>query len=47
MEHEFSDFDNVSRKEKVNFFPVLLFALKTVKAYGNVMAVFKERTVEP
>lgn len=32
MEHEFSDFDNVSGKEKVNFFPVLLFALKTVKA---------------
>ena len=32
MEHEFSYFDNVSGKEKVNFFPVLFFALKTVKA---------------
>ncbi len=32
MEHDFSDFDNVSGKEKVNFFPAMLFALKIAKA---------------
>ena len=31
----------------MQLFPHSAFALKTVKAYGNVMAVFKERTVEP
>ena len=47
MDCDFSSSDNVSGEGKCNFFLTAPFALKTVKAYGNVMAVFKERTVEP
>ena len=47
MDYDFSSSDNVSREEKCNFFLIVPFALKTVKAFRNVMAVFKERTVEP
>ena len=47
MDYDFSSSDNVSGEEKCNFFLIVPFALKTAKACENVMAVFKEWTVEP
>ena len=47
MDYDFSSSDNVSGEEKCNFFLIVSFTLKTAKAYRNVMAVFKERTVKP